>query len=468
MKGDVTVTADIVDLLPAQEQEWSRLMCLAPDTPGIIRHNNVVSFHVTGVLDVARLRKAGLNLANAQEALRSYCDSSTDRPQLRVNRRPEMLLEIHDLSGVPEHRQQKELSSISYSANFHVFDYFSGPLWKVIVVTLEPLRHVVFSSMADFLADGDSTQALGRMLLSAYDAGMDDGNRLRRRRTYRELLDIERQSTSRTNGVIKNLAQALSAGKPVEIPFKHRLPGPDEDIFDDTFVNFSVRTDTANELRKLAWASRTTVFVVFLTAYAVLLRTIMAASGDVIVLGTTASSRHNTDVIAKMDRNVYLPILLRPSTSIQEAIANAHHALVESIDNYVSWFDVAKHLGFSTSSRSELDIIHGYIEAVAPRVGESIHREQTIRLGNVVPCRPESGKPLLTVAEVQPRFAAWTKRCSPWIAINETRDGGFVKYNRTLFGDDLAQEIAESFVGILERFAANPAILVKEAAADVR
>jgi hypothetical protein len=136
-------------------------------SPGLSGYHDTAEVEVLGDLDVGRLRSAVAVIMRRHEALRARIVIDDGEPW-QVFDRETPTIEEHDLSGRIGTTRDRFVTRHQALAATQPFDLGSGPLWRVLVLRLEPGRHRVLVVIHHLICDGASHNVLWRDLMSAY------------------------------------------------------------------------------------------------------------------------------------------------------------------------------------------------------------------------------------------------------------------------------------------------------------
>lgn len=165
-------------LTPGQEQMYAYMRLLNPADPGATYLNQSVRMVWEGAFDEAAFARAVSEVAARHGALRIRLVGDADRPTQVVL--PAEPVRIHhvDLSG--EADVDATVSRLAAEDEYLPFDLRNPPLFRVTLLRLSPVRHVVLSTFHHLVFDGWSHGLYARELERCYGAQLagvafDDG-----------------------------------------------------------------------------------------------------------------------------------------------------------------------------------------------------------------------------------------------------------------------------------------------------
>jgi amino acid adenylation domain-containing protein/non-ribosomal peptide synthase protein (TIGR01720 family) len=123
-----------------------------------VSYNMPSAFTIEGPLDMDRLQGAFDTLAQRHESLRTYFCLHDDMPVQRVAPVVDVDMIVEDGESDPE-------------TLIRPFQLDRAPLWRVKLMRLAPLRHVLFFDMHHIIGDGTSIGVLVGELTAIYDGG---------------------------------------------------------------------------------------------------------------------------------------------------------------------------------------------------------------------------------------------------------------------------------------------------------
>ena len=229
------------------------------------------ALRLAGELDMAALERALGELARRHETLRTRFESEDGRPvQVVEPPRPAFLAPV-DLTGAPD--PQRELRIRVEAEAAAPFDLARGPVWRALLLRLDPRLHALVMTLHHIVTDGWSMGVLVRELGALYEAASPGhGAALPEppiqyadyaiwQRRWLAGAELERQ--------LAYWRRQLDGVPPLELPAdRPRLAAQSHA---GARVRGRLDPDLTDRLRRLARAEGATLHMVLLAAYALIL-----------------------------------------------------------------------------------------------------------------------------------------------------------------------------------------------------
>ncbi|MEV4603146.1 amino acid adenylation domain-containing protein [Amycolatopsis sp. NPDC049253] len=267
---------------------------------------------VRGALDPAALGRAADRLAQRHAALRTTFPTVGDEPVQRVHERLAPVFEVLD-DGDPAELAHRPL------------DVENGPLLRLSVVRRAPERHHLVLTVHHLVADLWSVEVLLRELGALYRAETGGpAAALPPVEGFPAALARRRAAPApATDGQWEFWRERL-AGVPLALDLPTDRPRPPEQGFRGGAVRFTVPADVSAALTELARAAGTTVYVVLLTAYQILLARYTRRRD--LVVGSPVHGRSDARlgaVVGSFVNTVPLRAAIDPAASFDTLLATA-------------------------------------------------------------------------------------------------------------------------------------------------
>ncbi|MGR7943672.1 amino acid adenylation domain-containing protein [Paenibacillus sp. M.A.Huq-81] len=236
-----------------------------------------------GVLDVNRLERAIKSLIKRHEILRTSLTFVEGEAVQIVHDELEVHLERMDASG-------EELEGL-IQGFVRSFDFGVPPLFRVGLIRMEEERHVLLWDMHHAIGDGFSIGIWLRDLEHLYRG--EEPQPLRVHYKDYAVWQQERQGSEEAAREERYWLEQFAGEIPVlQLPADY--PRPAMQSFIGEHVRFTVDRETMSKLRRVAESSNSTLYMVLLSAYNVLL---WKYSGqEDIVVGTPVAGRMHADL----------------------------------------------------------------------------------------------------------------------------------------------------------------------------
>lgn len=237
-------------------------------------YNMPVAARLTGPLDAAALERALGELTRRHEALRTTYPSQHGRPVRRVAAEAESPLCRVDLRDLPPEGRDEELQRRLRRQARTPFDLARGPLFRCLLYRLADREHVLLLAMHHIICDGWSVGVMARELAALYEA--EKAGRAAglpppevRYADFAAWQDeyVEQEVLPRELPYWRERLQ----DEPPALDLPYDRPQPAGQTFQGATRPFELSPQLTAGLNELARGERTTLFVVLLAAYNVLL-----------------------------------------------------------------------------------------------------------------------------------------------------------------------------------------------------
>ncbi|NHR03870.1 amino acid adenylation domain-containing protein [Chromobacterium haemolyticum] len=278
--------------------QQQRLWFLHQLSAGAAAYNICSAFRLSGALQADALCQAFdcvvTRHASLRTAIREVDGVATQIPQPAGR----ALIDRLDWSGLPAEEAASRLEALARRESAHAFDLSSGQPLRIALLKLAADEHAVVLTLHHIVGDAWSLAVLMDEAASAY-AALSRGRAPDLPELPIQYLDYARwqHACGRQDRWDADLAywKTQLAGLPtLELPTDK--PRPPVQGFDGATVGFAVPADTAERLRRLAAAERTTLFCLLLSAFQALLA--RHARQDDLAIGTSLAGRERVETEA--------------------------------------------------------------------------------------------------------------------------------------------------------------------------
>ncbi|MEU2957363.1 amino acid adenylation domain-containing protein [Streptomyces albidoflavus] len=421
----------------AQQRMWV-LHKLAPGSP---RFNEPVVLRLAGELDAAALRTGLGTLVARHEALRTVFATEDGLP-VQVPRDPyEPELPLLDLTGRGEDEAAEAVARLVREP----FDLTRGPLLRASLVRLGPEHHLLVLVLHHIVFDGGSMEVLFDELgplYAAAAAGTDAGLPAPALAYADWAREQHRQAAEQ--GHDEQLAywrkQLAGAPETTRLPAAPDGPAPARDRGGPGAVHtFSVPAPLTARLRDLAGAERATLFMVLLSAFHEQVH--RATGARDLVVGTLTSGRDRPELDSVMGMFVNTLCLrteLEPGQPFRRLLSSVRRTVREALAHQDVPFErVVEELRPARGRGHSLLFQLMFSFGSTPSRGPELPGLAT----SVVPCDTGTAKFDLT------------------LALDEDGAGGLagrLEHDLDRIGAAAARDLAEDYLALLERAAADP------------
>ncbi|HQY71861.1 MAG TPA: condensation domain-containing protein, partial [Pseudomonadales bacterium] len=272
-----------------------RLWMLDQIEPGGTAYVMSGALELAGVLDVPALERTLEALVNRHESLRTVFVSVEGKPQQVVSEPRPRALPVADLGG--EASAGERLGERLRAEAARGFDLARGPLFRAQLYRLAADRHVLLLTMHHIISDGWSLGVLTRELGEFYRSfarGEAPGLPALRVQ-YRDYARWQRgwlQGEVLASQLARWRERLAGAPQVLELPTDRARPAAES--FRGALHSFMVPLELTDALRALARNEGSTLFMLLLSAYALLLARYSGQKD--LLIGTAVANRHPAEV----------------------------------------------------------------------------------------------------------------------------------------------------------------------------
>jgi amino acid adenylation domain-containing protein len=418
-----------------------RLWFLEQLQPGLVAYNLPLAVRLSGPLAPDCLEKALRTIVERHESLRTTFRHGANFPEQIVAANNSLHLSLVDLSSLPSDRREEEALRLASIEGQRPFDLISGPLLRAVLHKLESDHHVLMVSMHHIVSDRWSFGIFVQELGAAYDlicAGQEVAfpelpiqypdyaewqRALLQGETYARLLSYWRDRLQGSPAVL-------------ELPADHPRPAAERHL--GSLLRFEVPLTVAQAATRLARHEGTTLFMVLLAVYKVLL---LRYSGQTdILVGSPIAGRDRPELeglIGLFVNTLVLRTELSGDPSFREALKLVCDTCLGAYANQAMPFDK-----LVEELRPRRDFSHNPLFQVSFALQNTPFRSLSLRNLTVTP---------LDLAHPSAQFDL-----SLYIEENSTGMSGFFEYNTDLFEADTVTRMSGHFVTLLSAAVAEP------------
>jgi amino acid adenylation domain-containing protein len=284
---------DNLPLSFAQQRLWF-LARLVPDSPF---YNVPTVWQFNGDLDVAILGQSLSEIVRRHEVLRTTFPAEGGQPYQVIAPPAPVSIPVFDLQRLTQAEQGAEIQRIMAEDTQQAFDLARGPLLRATLLHLGPSEHVFLLNCHHIIFDGWSTGVFIReltLLYNAFSAG-EPSPLSELPIQYADFACWQRQLLQG-----RQLERHLDYWKkqldgiPVLLDLPTDYPRPEIQGFRGTYEDLMLPGHLSEALRALGEQQRTTLFMVMLTAFGILLY--RYTNQEDIVVGTGIASRNYREI----------------------------------------------------------------------------------------------------------------------------------------------------------------------------
>ncbi|HEX6503007.1 MAG TPA: condensation domain-containing protein, partial [Terriglobales bacterium] len=274
-----------------------RLWFLDQLESGTAAYNLARAFRIDGSLDVSCLTRAIQAVVCRHESLRTVFESVDGQARQivlpAVNIEPRLI----DLSDIAQQRRDEEALRLAAEEGKKPFDLTQGPLFRTLLIRLDPTQHLLVLAMHHIITDGWSIAILFRELTKCYEAFLRGEEPILPDLPvqYSEFAQWQREYI--TGEVLEKQVEYWKnrlSGVPtlLELPTDHSRPAIHS--WHGATEDFTLDAQAFDGLKRIAQGEGATPFMVSLAAFQALLwRYTMQ---DSILVGTPVAGRKEIEI----------------------------------------------------------------------------------------------------------------------------------------------------------------------------
>ncbi|AUX38591.1 MULTISPECIES: non-ribosomal peptide synthetase [Sorangium] len=277
----------------AQQRLWF-LHRLAPDSAA---YNIVDAWRLQGPIDVELLERVFTEIVRRHEALRTTFNDTGGIPSQRVHAPEPVHMDLEDLHGRAAPSRHDEARRWIRQQALRPFDLRVGPLLRVSVARVTEDEHVLLVVVHHVVADGWSMSVITREISALYEA-----YRVGARSPLEELgvqyVDFslwQRRvlDDATLQSELLHWTRRLAGLQPLRLPLDRARPATPS--FVGAERRFMLDASLAAQLRRLGRAAGSTLFMVLLAAFKILLHRYTAGQEDIAV-GSPIANRTRGEI----------------------------------------------------------------------------------------------------------------------------------------------------------------------------
>ncbi|MGB8507277.1 MAG: amino acid adenylation domain-containing protein [Pyrinomonadaceae bacterium] len=302
--------------------------------PGTATYNVPVTIRLSGNLQAQALERSIAEIVRRHEALRTTFTTSDDRQPIQVIARVQpLMLEVQDVSGLPEAVRDAEALKIVRLEALQPFDLEDGPLLRGTLVKVNEDEHILALVMHHIVSDGWSMRVLVRELTALYRAYLEG------RESPLEELSIQyadyavwQREELQGEALDKQLGywrEQLEGVAVLELPTDR--PRPSVQSASGGMRWFTLNPSLSEGLRELSRREGATLFMVLMGAWQTLLSRYSGQTD--IAVGTPIAGRSRRELenlIGFFINTLVMRIKVEGGQSFRELLAQVKEASLEA------------------------------------------------------------------------------------------------------------------------------------------
>lgn len=314
-----------------QEELW---LAYKMNVDAGLAYNEQVIFKLESNFDLDVLNLAVDKAFNRHESLRAVV--APDQSGLLIRSYMKYGINYHDLSCESDIAHDVDLEKLLKDNIDSAFDLFNGPLIRVMVIDLSAEQSIFSLCASHLVVDGWSLEKIMEEVCGNYTAIIQgryyDAPTLPKLHDYFVELD-----TKKSNGDIELaerywLSRYTNLPPTIELPHDHARP-PLKTYKGQRF-EYQIQGDVVNQLRSVAKDANSTLFVVLLSAFYLLLNRL--SGEDDVVVGIPAAGQPHLGLLRLCTHMVsFLPVRIKsdPALTFSDFVQTVNDEFIEAKDN---------------------------------------------------------------------------------------------------------------------------------------
>jgi amino acid adenylation domain-containing protein/FkbH-like protein len=294
---------DLVQLVPSQRPDHlplsfaqERLWFLDQLQPGGSEYNMVASSRFRGAFDAAVFERSVAEVTKRHEALRTRFESSSGEAYQVIDPPGGFRLEFEDLSSIAGGAGNEQISQRVREEGARPFNLARGPLFRVRVLRLASDDHIALIVIHHIICDGWSLRVLGAEIKAIFEV-FSKGLPCPLPELPIQYADYVRWQRQRLQGAtleaqLEYWRGKLSGASALQLPTDRARPTTQS--FSGAATNLTIPAKLLASLGELAIAEGTTIFMVLLAAFQVVLA--RWSGQEDIVIGTPIAGRNRSEL----------------------------------------------------------------------------------------------------------------------------------------------------------------------------
>ncbi len=432
--------ADEVYAFPASFAQ-QRLWFMDQLEPGSAFYNIPAAVRLKGRLDIQAMKRSLDEIVRRHETLRTTFASQDGQPVQIVSPAADIPFQVTDLQHLlPAEREAEALRRVEAEAR-RPFDLQTGPLLRVHLLVLAPEDHIIVLAMHHIISDGWSMGVLVREIAILYEAFT--GGRpsplpeLPIQYADYAIWQRERLEGSGINAQIEYWKHQLAGDIPI-LKLPTDRPRPAVQSFHGSTCSRKIDARSAAALRALARAEDSTLFMLMLAAFQVLLG--RYSGQEDLCIGSPIANRtlaETEGLIGFFVNTLVLRADLSGEPTFRDFLKRVRKTTLDAYSNQDLPFD-------------------SLIEAIQPERNLSVNPLfQVMFILQNAPARSYQ-LPGLSMESLDAETGTSTFDLT--LSISELPDGldAAMEYNTDLFDPDTVEQILTHYIVLLEGILADP------------
>ena len=320
-----------------------RLWFLDQLMPGSALYNRPIAVRLQGYLNVAALTETFNAIVQRHEILRTSFHAEDGRPRQVVTAEVRLTLPVIDIRDLPASKREAEALRLSTEEAWKPFDLSQGPLIRVTLVRQDEEDYLLLVTLHHIISDGWSLGIIIKEVGAFYEAFVSGktASLAPLAIQYADFAVWQRQwlSGQVLEDQLAYWKQQLGDQLPV-LALPTDRPRPPLQSFRGGTIDFILPAPLLGALTDLSQRENSTLFMVLLSAFALLLH--RYSGQDDILIATPVAGRNHSEVeslIGLFINNLVLRADLSGEPSFRELLARLRQVTLEAYDHSVLPFE---------------------------------------------------------------------------------------------------------------------------------
>lgn len=344
LRNNKAPVGDIKNVKVGEEVQLSsgqlRLWFLQAMHPNNAFYNYCDAFRFQGRLHAQRLLESFDILADRHHILRTTFHVGKGEIFQKVNPNIEVLKTVCDLQFLPKDKRESEANRLAKIEANKTFDLENGPLFRIALYQLEKEDHLLVLTMHHIITDGWSMQILKNELSEIYqNLTSGEKNHIPEgKMEYADYVKWQLQQVDDKNE-LNFWVEKLSGDLPLlNLPTDKIRPA--KPSYKGAYNKQDISIDLSNSLKELAKKYNTTLFVLLLSAFKVLMS--RYTNQDDILVGTPISNRNRVafeKIIGFFNNTIVIRSKLNGSLTFKEVVSIVKEESLRAFSNSKTPFE---------------------------------------------------------------------------------------------------------------------------------
>jgi polyketide synthase PksJ len=268
-----------------------RLFILYQINPGNLAYN--ITSMMTLEVEVKKYKFEGIfqKIINRHESLRTFFLVINEKPVQRIQDELEFNIEYYDLASNNQYMDPGNRKQAIINGFIRSFDFSQAPLLRVELIKTGENTHIFMADIHHIISDGISMTILIKEFLALFNGDILPGMKIQ----YKDYSQWQNQLVE--SGEMSKQENYWLKQFEGEIPVLNMLTDykrPEKARFEGEIVYFEVGKELTDRLKEITRNTQTTLYIIFLTVYTILLS--KYTGQDDIVVGSGIAGRNHADL----------------------------------------------------------------------------------------------------------------------------------------------------------------------------